>query len=192
MESRSRGMIRPGFACSCPSKEEGAGNAGATIAPAALRASVESTQASHHRYAERTGIPCTMVLRLIRVLPGVPGFLATVASRLSARLDPASGQRRGIRATRFRRPAGLSLVSRGLRVHRILPPTLVTIAKRPSCGGRTRAVCTISDFRKHEYFCAEGWTGQISLNRLVKIVFRRGPICARIPGPAMSAACDST
>src|SRR5215470_1607795 len=35
-----------------PQKSEGAGNAGATIAPAALRAMKESTQASHHRYAE--------------------------------------------------------------------------------------------------------------------------------------------
>ena len=32
----------------------------------------------HHRSAETSGIPCTMVLRLIRALPGVPGLLATV------------------------------------------------------------------------------------------------------------------
>jgi hypothetical protein len=33
-------------------KMEGAGNAGCTVAPAALRAMKKSTQASHHRYAE--------------------------------------------------------------------------------------------------------------------------------------------
>ena len=42
--------------------------------------------------AGSTGIPCTMVLRLIRGLPGVPGFLATVASReASAKLDTSVG-----------------------------------------------------------------------------------------------------
>jgi hypothetical protein len=44
-----------------PPPIEGAGNAGASIAPAALRANEKSTQASHHRYAETTGIPCAMV-----------------------------------------------------------------------------------------------------------------------------------
>jgi len=34
---------------------------------------------SHHRCAETSGIPCAMVLRLIRDLPGVPGLLASVA-----------------------------------------------------------------------------------------------------------------
>ena len=35
---------------------------------------------SHHRYAEQSGIPCTMVYGLSRALPGVPGFIATVVS----------------------------------------------------------------------------------------------------------------
>jgi hypothetical protein len=65
-----------------PSEKEGTGNAGAANAPAALRANEESTQASHHRYAETSGIPCAMVRRLIRALLGVPGFLATVASQI--------------------------------------------------------------------------------------------------------------
>jgi hypothetical protein len=30
----------------------------------------------------------------------------------------------------------------------------------------------ISDFRKQQYFCGEGWTGQISLELLAKFVFR--------------------
>jgi len=42
--------------------------------------------------AGTTGIPCAMVLRLIRALPGVPGLLASVALRnVSQRLIPASG-----------------------------------------------------------------------------------------------------
>jgi len=41
--------------------------------------------------AASTGIPCAMVLTLLRALPGVPGFLATVALRIIARLDPSVG-----------------------------------------------------------------------------------------------------
>ena len=41
----------------------------------------------------QTGIPCTMVLRLIRDLLGVPGLLASVAARASpARLDLSVGR----------------------------------------------------------------------------------------------------
>jgi len=36
-------------------------------------------------------IPCAMVLRLIRDLPGVPGLLATVARELVHELDPSVG-----------------------------------------------------------------------------------------------------
>jgi hypothetical protein len=42
--------------------------------------------------SKRSDIPCTTVLRLIRDLPGVPGFLATVPPGLTTRgLTPASG-----------------------------------------------------------------------------------------------------
>jgi hypothetical protein len=48
--------------------------------------------ASDNRAAETTGIPCAMVLTLIRDLPGVPGFLATITLRNVAQgLIPASG-----------------------------------------------------------------------------------------------------
>jgi hypothetical protein len=61
-------------------REEGAGNAGATIAPAALCAmkkahKLVTTGTPNDRHSLRNG------LRLIRVLPGVPGFLATIVSR---------------------------------------------------------------------------------------------------------------
>jgi hypothetical protein len=43
--------------------------------------------------AGSTGIPCAMVLRLIRAFLGVPGFLATVALRIiTAKLDPSVGR----------------------------------------------------------------------------------------------------
>src|SRR6185312_2526072 len=67
-----------------------------------------------------------MVLRLIRALPGVPGFLATVAGRSSsADLIPASGDQD--HTTSPSAPA--ALVSHGLYVHRIPHPTFVTIGR---------------------------------------------------------------
>ena len=40
---------------------------------------------------KRSGIPCAMVVRLIRDLPGVPGLLATAARNRLASWIPASG-----------------------------------------------------------------------------------------------------
>ena len=92
----SRGTKCPRLVSSFAPKSEGAGNAGARNAPAALRAMEESTQASHHRYAERSGIPCAMVYGLWRAprgAAGVPGLIApvTFAKRL-AKLDLSVGR----------------------------------------------------------------------------------------------------
>src|SRR5690242_9343412 len=73
--------------------------------------------------------PAQWAYGLLRDLPGVPGFIATVACEIIARkLDPSVGGTG---------PHGLAVrhdmprqTCRG--VHRILPPTFVTIAKRPS------------------------------------------------------------
>src|SRR5690242_21954052 len=47
---------------------------------------------SHHRCSRSSGIPCAMVLRLIRDLPGAPGFLAPiVALKSSAQLVASVG-----------------------------------------------------------------------------------------------------
>ena len=62
----------------------------ALAAPAALRATKKSTQASHHRYAASTGIPCAMVLTLLRALPGVHDRLVTVACGIIIRKLSAS------------------------------------------------------------------------------------------------------
>jgi hypothetical protein len=37
----------------------------------------------------RSGIPCTMVERLLRALPGVSGLFATVAREIVRELDPS-------------------------------------------------------------------------------------------------------
>ena len=92
----SRGMITPGFSPHrWPSRIERAqGMPGARAEPAALRAKVKSTQASHHRSAERSGIPCAMVLRFPSCSPRRPGLVASVISAMREhcrRLDISVG-----------------------------------------------------------------------------------------------------
>jgi len=62
---------------------------GLTHGPPAAKKQAAVTTGS----ARSTGIPCAVVLRLIRGLPGEPGFLATVTARIAPRdLAPASGR----------------------------------------------------------------------------------------------------
>jgi hypothetical protein len=62
----------------CPSKDGGRRECRALAAPAGLCAkTTERTQDSQVK-PRHPGIPCTMVLRLLRALLGVPGFLAPV------------------------------------------------------------------------------------------------------------------
>jgi hypothetical protein len=82
-----------------------------------------------------------MVLRLIRALPGAPGFLATIpcATRLRRRnVDTSVGVSGphdfAVRIDAVRRHDQLTLQHR--YVHRIPHPTFVTIAKRPSYSRR--------------------------------------------------------
>ena len=52
------------------------------FAPAALCAKIESTQASHHRYAEHSGIPCTTVLTAYSALSLAIGLFVTIPSAM--------------------------------------------------------------------------------------------------------------
>ena len=54
---------------SCPSIRRAQGMPGASRAPTASYAKVESIRVSHRRRRKRSGIPCTMVLRLISRSP---------------------------------------------------------------------------------------------------------------------------
>jgi hypothetical protein len=102
-------------------------------APAALRAKMESTQASHHghtgvtRHSPRNGFTVSFVLS------PVIGFLVTVASGVvSANLTPASGRQDHTTSP----SASRAVRQKRIRVHRIPPPTSVTIASgRRSCLG---------------------------------------------------------
>ena len=75
----SRGRICPGFAEAVTLESKRAQGMPGVLHTRSLVCSEESTRVRNYRYAERSGIPCTTVLRLIRDLPGVPGLLATVA-----------------------------------------------------------------------------------------------------------------
>jgi hypothetical protein len=106
----------------------------------------------NHRLSRSSGIPCAMALRLIRALPGAPGFLATI-SQQRARARCAGHQRRGVETTRFRRAQQLVRPhdqdhAATHCAHRIPRSTSVTVAKRPSCERETNQ--PIHDFRKKE------------------------------------------
>ena len=78
---------------------------------------------------KRSGIPCAMVLRLLRDLPGVPGLIAPVAREWLHGLDPSVGGPG---------PHDLTVRAGALRLlaHRARPshpaPRVMTIAIRPS------------------------------------------------------------
>jgi hypothetical protein len=73
-----------------------------------------------------TGIPRAMVLRLYRALLGVPGLLATVATRIITRATWHQRRDAGTTRLHVRRPA---FVSRKPNVHRIPASRVVTIAR---------------------------------------------------------------
>ncbi len=79
MQLRSRGAYsRPSFAIGSPLITRGAGKAGRRLHPwPACRK--ECRRQSPQVRAGHPGLPCAMVLRLLRGLPGAPGFLVTVA-----------------------------------------------------------------------------------------------------------------
>ena len=129
-DSHSRGAWRPSFLLTPPSsKEEGAGKTGRRLAPM-VRVQQKSTR-QNHRYE-----------------PGQPAFPAQWFYGLYA-LSPVTGLfcHRRRRDAKHHRQLSASVGAPGphdfavrdhvirlmtRRVHRILPPTFVTIAKRPS------------------------------------------------------------
>jgi hypothetical protein len=135
-----------------PSLTEGAGNAGCALHPWPP-VQKKSTGVSNQGYTASAGIPCTMVLRLIRALPGDRG---SYPARLSASVGAPGPHDFAVRDSLIRpRHDGAC----GYRVHRIPLPTSVTTAKRPSCGNGTATnVNLIWGHREAIYFRCDGWT----------------------------------
>src|SRR3981189_243315 len=85
---------------------------------------------------KHSGLPCAVVYGLLRALPGEPGFLATVTSRIvPRRLTPASGRQDHTTSPSAR----VTLVSRNSRVHRI-PPQVRDDREPPLPFGATGGV----------------------------------------------------
>jgi hypothetical protein len=116
------------------------------------------------------GIPCAMVLRLLRALLGVPGFLAPVTCEHGPQACP---QRRGDRTTRLDRPLVPRTPCEETSGHRSLsrvrgdhdPPLLMDRMRGnlPLCCPTLKAI----------YFFRKGWTGKNSLRWQKKLDFRR-------------------
>ena len=141
----------------CPSRSKGAGNAGCSAAPAASRANEKRTRASHHRYAETFRHSPRVGLRLISCSPrcaaGVPGLIATVACGITRKLDTSVG----VSGPHDFAVRIASLASRYQRVHRILHPTSVAIARTPLGGtGRPESVPLICPDGTRRIFFARG------------------------------------
>src|SRR5262249_50073906 len=87
-----------------------------------------------------------------------------------ANLTPAKGRQNHTTSPSASRAARQAALPRPSHSN----PTLVTIAKRPSCGIEWRELVEmICPTSKVESFCAQDWTGQISLKSLRKIVSTR-------------------
>jgi hypothetical protein len=170
---------------SLPSNRRGRGECRVPNAPAAWCAlKVVCAPVFTAEAPESSGIPHAMVLRLMAYSPRRRIRLASVAGELTTcprpvgptclrRLDTSNGcqdhtllpyasapfvLRDGTIAHEYS-PALRTHSRRRCRVHRIPPPTFVTIASRPSYGvGRADET---TDFRKTEaiYFSRRGWTG---------------------------------
>src|SRR5246127_3107879 len=79
MSPYSRGAFRPSFACVSPSsKVRGRREGRVAAAPGAPAQRKFARARKPQVQAVTTGLPCAVVLRLIRTLPGEPAF-ATVA-----------------------------------------------------------------------------------------------------------------
>jgi hypothetical protein len=167
--SRSRGARRPGCAANVSLRRQRAqGRPGAhrTHGPRATK-----KHAAEPQVGGSSGLPCAMVLRLIRDLPGDHAWLPPSPremspERLSACIGAPGPHDFAVRRHVARR-ADIACV------HRIPRSTSVTIAKRPSCRGGTRS--NNHNFGKNEIEIISrwDWTIPIGLIRLANFVFRR-------------------
>ena len=88
---RSRGAMRPSFASKSPSfEEEGAGKTGCRSHP--WSACNKKARGRTTGTSRTTGLPCAMVLRLIRDLPGDRALLPPSPRIIRENLAPALGR----------------------------------------------------------------------------------------------------
>jgi hypothetical protein len=115
-----------------------------------------------------SGLPCAMVLRLIRDLPGETGLCC---HRCLASSRKAQHLHRGARTTRFRRPHhAVRLTTQ--RGHRIPLPTFVTIASAPLIGGGMRGSIVVICPTAQEKMCTTGSLRMAGMRDAVSASFR--------------------
>jgi hypothetical protein len=172
---RSRDALRPSSygESSRPSKQRAQGRPDAWPAPMA-RLQTKSRRQSP-QVGRTTGLPCVMVGRLIRALPGDRLSCPRVATTRDTRC--AGHQHRDARTTRFRRRIGYvrprEMTHAATRhAHRIPHPTSVTTAKRPLMRGRMAYQIINSEKKKQEFF-REALDGLSALKAFAKLAFRR-------------------
>jgi hypothetical protein len=112
-------------AFSCPSEVRGRRECRVKASPMA-RQQQKKAGGSHHRISRQSGIPCAMVLRLIRDLPGARAFLppSPARSSLASLASASGGQDHATSPSAF-----AALVRRSIRVHRIPASRVVTTAR---------------------------------------------------------------
>src|SRR6267154_3545722 len=131
-----------------------------------------------------SGLPCAMVLRLIRALSGDHAFLPPSSARrvsVFANLAPASERQDHTTSPSAQPPLVAQELRPAMCVHRIPLPTSVTIASRPSYGCETSEsivlICPTTQCRG----CATQWhDGQIMLVRYALGVMPPLVICRRV------------
>src|SRR6516162_5133844 len=160
---------------SCPSKSRGRRESRMLAAPAASRAVGRSTRVSPLQVQpERPGLPCAMVLRLLRTLPGVHDFLVTVGRRLvTCDLDASPGASGphdfAVRIGIARRAIPTASIASRLNVRDDAYAPLVEAGRRED----------VHDFRfsESEIFSRPDWTIQTALKQLSNPDFSRLLFC---------------
>jgi hypothetical protein len=116
----------------CPSRNQRAQGRPGAQCTRSLVCKVESTRVRNHGFAETSGLPCAMVLRLISRSPRGPGSFAPVAlaDRLRKNLTPTSG-----RQDHTTSPSASSVARLAPPLRPPHPnPASVTFSSRPSEG----------------------------------------------------------
>jgi hypothetical protein len=176
--SRSRGAIRARAwpEISSPCSRRGRGECRVPNAPAAwcaLGVVKYAHQYSQRRHRKHPAFPRANGFTTYFALSPGTGLSCPRHRRDAQASSPTWHQRRDARTTRLRRPHRKALVSRSACGHRIPPPTFMTIAKRPSCGGRTGGANHTFLKNRSEIFLRAGLDTPSSLKGLGKLIFRR-------------------
>jgi hypothetical protein len=112
----------------------------------------KSSTRQNHRCGRSSGLPCAMVLQLIRALLGDHRLVATVVSGTEpASLAPASERQDHTTSS----SAAMPLVSSTLPRPSHPAANVVTIAKRPSCGAGRGIHNAVSTKSRSEIFFAD-------------------------------------